>query len=80
MNPIVMPRSRRQLSSVKEGEQVTVKSINGGRGVNHRLSELGIAAGSVVKVVQNSGGPVIVIVGDSRMGLGHGVASQIEVE
>ena len=80
MNPITIPRVKRPLSNVKEGEQVTVSSIRGGRGVNRRLSELGIGAGSAIKMIQNSGGPVIIMVGDSRMGLGHGVASKIEVE
>ncbi len=80
MNPITIPRVRRPLSNVKEGEKVTVMLIKGGRGVNRRLSELGIGTGSEIKMVQNSGGPVIVVVGDSRMGLGHGVASKIEVE
>jgi ferrous iron transport protein A len=65
---------------VREGEVVRVTSIHGGRGVHRRLRDLGINSGCELKVVQNNGGPVIVIVGDSRMGLGRGVADKIVVE
>jgi ferrous iron transport protein A len=80
MNPIVIPKHRRTLSRVDEGEDVRVISVAGGRGVHRRLRELGIGSGSSVKVVQNSGGPVIVLIGESRMGLGRGVADKILVE
>lgn len=80
MNPIVIPRTRRRLSIVKEGEQVRVTALAGGRGIHRRLRELGISEGTELTVVQNVGGPVIVKVGDSRMGLGRGVAEKIQVE
>ena len=80
MNPIVVPRNRRRLSTVQEGEQVRVTSLVGGKGVHRRLRELGISEGTELTVVQNVGGPVIVKVGDSRMGLGRGIADKIQVE
>ncbi len=80
MNPIPLPKNRRSLSRVREGEDVRVISVSGGRGVHRRLRDLGIGTGSRLKVVQNTGGPVIVMVGDSRMGLGRGVAEKIFVE
>ncbi|MGA1792357.1 MAG: FeoA family protein [Thermoplasmatota archaeon] len=80
MNPIYLPKTRRPLSHAKEGEKVTVREVNGGRGVNKRLSELGIGVGSTMTVVQNGGGPVIVCYGDCRMALGHGVSMKILVE
>lgn len=80
MNPTVQPRSRRYLSIVKDGEEVVVKNVEGGRNINRRLRELGIGIGSRIRVVQNTGGPVIIEVDDSRMGLGRGVASKIIVE
>ena len=80
MNPIYLPKHKRPLSSVDEGEKVIVREVNGGRGINLRLSELGIGVGSSMMVVQNSGGPVIVSYGDSRMALGKGVSAKILVE
>ena len=80
MNPIVVPKNRRRLSVVKEGEQVKVTALAGGKGVHRRLRELGISEGTEIMVVQNVGGPVIVKVGESRMGLGRGVAEKIQVE
>jgi ferrous iron transport protein A len=80
LNPIAIPRNKRSLSKVSEGEDVTVIQVEGGRGVHRRLRELGIGNGSHLRVVQNTGGPVIVVVGDSRMGLGRGVAEKILVE
>ena len=70
----------RYLHQVNEGEMVRIRSIDGGRGVNRRLKELGMSVGTVVKVVQNTGGLVIIVVGDSRMGVGKGVAGKIRVE
>ncbi|MBN1389498.1 MAG: ferrous iron transport protein A [Candidatus Thermoplasmatota archaeon] len=75
-----LPRNRRPLSRVDEGEKVTVREIHGGRGVNKRLSELGIGVGASLTVVQNCGGPVIVSYGGSRMALGQGISMKILVE
>lgn len=80
MTPIILPNSRRRLSLVRDGEEVKVVSFDGGRGVHRRLRELGITKGSKIRVVQNNGGPVIVMVGDSRMGLGRGISDKIQVE
>ena len=52
MNPIYIPKNRRPLSRVSEGEKVIVKEVNGGRGINLRLCELGIGVGSSMTVVQ----------------------------
>jgi ferrous iron transport protein A len=80
MNPIVIPLSRRRLSTTNEGEVVRVRSLSGGKSIHRRLRELGISEGTQLRVVQNVGGPVIVLVGDSRMGIGRGVADKIQVE
>ncbi|MFO8051110.1 MAG: FeoA family protein [Thermoplasmatota archaeon] len=80
MNPIYLPKNRRPLSTAKNGEIVVIREIAGGRRVNLRLSELGLGPGSRITVLRNSGGPVIVFYGDTRMALGHGVASKVLVE
>lgn len=80
MNPIYLPKYKRPLSTVKEGEMVDILEISGGRNVKLRLSELGLGKGARITVVRNSGGPVIVHYGDSKMALGHGVATKVIVE
>ncbi|MFW3145780.1 MAG: FeoA family protein [Thermoplasmatota archaeon] len=80
MNPIYIPKNRRPLSRTSDGEKVVIREVRGGRGLNRRLSELGIGVGAQMTVLNNSGGPVIVAYGGSRMALGRGVASKILVE
>jgi Fe2+ transport system protein FeoA len=44
----------------------------------HRLPHMGLVAGARVRVIKNSSsGPVIVAVGDTRIGLARGVAMKI---
>jgi ferrous iron transport protein A len=73
-------RNPRRLSSVHEGEKVRITGIEGGARVRIRLREMGLAPGGNVEVLQNSGGPVIIMSGSSRIALGRGVSSKITVE
>ncbi|MFH1150913.1 MAG: FeoA family protein [Actinomycetota bacterium] len=46
----------------------------------HRLGQMGLHAGSRVKVIRNEGpGPLLIAVGDSRIALGRGIASRVMV-
>jgi ferrous iron transport protein A len=65
------------LSFVKEGQEVKVVDIQGGRGVIQRLAEMGIVPGVKIKVIANSGGPLLIALGSSRIALGRGLASKI---
>ena len=70
----------RPLSSAKVGESVRIAKINGGRGLNSRLSSMGILPNTVVKVVSNnSWGPFVLDVRDSKVMLGRGAASKIMI-
>ena len=40
--------------------RVRVMNVAGGRGVLHRLMEIGVRPGDVVEVLQNGPGPVII--------------------
>ena len=80
MNPIYRSRSSRHLSSIRGGEKVVVKAVAGGRDLTRRLREMGIHEGVKIEVAQNTGGPVIIILGNSRMALGQGMAGKILVE
>ena len=80
MNPVYIPKRRRPLSTAREGEEVNIIRIEGGRRVSRRLMEMGLSSSSRIKVVQNSGGPVIIVCKRTRMALGRGVSQKILVE
>jgi ferrous iron transport protein A len=55
--------------------------LRGGRQFGARLAALGLTCGAEVTVIQNDGrGPLIVLVRDSRVALGHGEALKVWVE
>ena len=57
-----------------------VRGLTGGRGFVARLAALGFTPGVVVQVLQNFGhGPLLVLVRDTRVALGHGEAAKIWV-
>jgi Fe2+ transport system protein FeoA len=69
------------LSSIHEGRRAILKKITGGRQLRGRLAALGLLPGTELEVVQNSGhGPFVVSVRGSRIVIGRGMASRIEVE
>ena len=69
------------LTQITEGRVATVLSIGGGRQLRTRLAALGLLPGTPLEVIQNSGqGPFIVGVRGSRIVIGRGMASRIEVE
>jgi len=58
-----------------------IVSINAGRAMRERLYRMGISEGDIVRVVSNpSYGPVIVQKGNTRVGIGAGMASRIFVQ
>jgi ferrous iron transport protein A len=69
------------LSLAPAGEPVTIIDVRAGQRLRHRLADLGLIPGTVVKVVQSLGhGPVILAVGDSRLALGRGASHKVLVE
>ena len=69
------------LAMARAGETVRIVGLAGGRNLDRRLTDLGLAIGSAVRVVQNQmTGPMIVAVHDSRVGLGMGMAQKLTVE
>ena len=78
-NPIRVPVM--SLMMLKADTQVRVVSIGGGHGMRHRLAEMGVKEGSILKVIRNSsGGPVIVEVMGGRLVVGRGMAARVFVE
>lgn len=69
------------LSTLTEGTRAILKQITGGRQLRGRLAALGLLPGTELEVIQNSGqGPFVVAVKGSRIVIGRGMASRIEVE
>ncbi|MBN1264296.1 MAG: ferrous iron transport protein A [Anaerolineales bacterium] len=69
------------LSKAASGQQVKLISIDAGRGLTHRLAELGLTPGVELSVVQaDRSGPVLVSVRGSRIALGRGMAHKLKIE
>lgn len=65
---------------VKAGEKVRLVSINAGRGLNSRLTAMGLVPDVEITVVNNSHpGPFVISVKDSKVILGKGMAHKIMV-
>lgn len=58
---------------------VKLVSINGGRSITQRLVELGLTPGTNIKVIQDSGGPLIINVRRSKIALGRAMAEKLFV-
>jgi ferrous iron transport protein A len=70
----------RPLSTAKTGETVLLVRIDAGRGLNSRLASLGLVANAELKVVSNGHpGPFVLIVKETKVVLGRGVAQKILV-
>ena len=68
------------LWEIEEGANVTVVAIRGGRGIRRRLTTMGLMPGAKITVLLNGGrGPFVVIIKNSRMALGRGIADKIMV-
>ncbi len=67
---------------LSENEFGRVVNLVIGRGFRHRISSMGFASGTVVRMIKKTGiGPIIVeIGGSSRIAIGWGEASKIMVE
>jgi len=62
------------------GERVKITDIMGGREVKRRLTDMGLIVGADIEVISSDpAGPQVVIVNDSRLALGAGVAQKIMV-
>lgn len=69
------------LTKISEGMKAQLHSITGGRELRTRLAALGLLPGTEIEVVQNSGkGPFVVSVKGSRIVIGRGMASRVEVD
>jgi ferrous iron transport protein A len=68
------------LTDAPKGKQVKLVSIDGGHSITRRLVELGLTPGTIFKIVQDSGGPLIINVRNSKIALGRGMAVKLLVD
>ena len=67
------------LAMASEGERVRIYLLRGGKGLEMRLTTLGLNVGGEVIVSQRQGGNLVVIRGETRLALGAGMAQKIMV-
>jgi ferrous iron transport protein A len=67
------------LSMADEGERVRIVLHRGGKGLDKRLTSLGLNRDSEVRIVHRRGGSLVVGRDDSRFALGAGMAQKIMV-
>jgi len=68
------------LSMVEEERLVRIVKIAGGKGFASRLRNMGMKEGEVIKVLNNTSGPMVISLGNSRIALGRGASFKIFVE
>ncbi len=67
------------LTMAQIGERVKVLLLRGGKGLDMRLTSLGLNVGSELTIAQQQGGRLVVIRGETRVALGAGMAQKIMV-
>ncbi len=66
------------LSMVSVGKKIRLQHISAGKRLVHRLTELGLTPGVELTIIQDSG-PLLLAVRDSRVVIGRGMASKMQV-
>jgi Fe2+ transport system protein FeoA len=67
------------LTHAPVGQRTRLVEIRGGREITHRLVEMGLTPGVEITILQDSGGPLLLAVRDSRIALGRGMAYRVRV-
>ena len=67
------------LAMAQEGERVRICLLRGGKGLEMRLTSLGLNVGSELIVSQRQGANLVVLRGETRLALGAGMAQKIMV-
>lgn len=68
------------LNNLTAGQEGIVKQVIGGIGLIKKLLNIGIRIGSKIKVINASGGPIIISSEGTKAAIGRGAASRILIE
>ena len=77
MDRCVMP-----LSGIKAGSRGSVVAFEGGMAFQTRLVDMGLDLGCEIEVLrggENSAGPMLIAVGETRLALGRGMSERVLV-
>ena len=74
------PLPRMPLAMALVGQTVRFVGARGGRGLSHRLAEMGLTPGEAIEVLNRGPGPFIVNVRGTRLVLGRGMVGRIYVQ
>lgn len=78
---ILLDDNATPLIELREGVSGVIVKLVGGCGACSRLMGLGLHQGSPIKIVKKGNdGPILVEVGDTRVGLGRGICSHIIID
>jgi ferrous iron transport protein A len=69
------------LTDLEAGQEATIISVQGGRGMQSRLRGMGLAEGQRVRKLSALawGGPIVVLVNRAQVAVGQGMARRIWV-
>lgn len=74
------PPTLTPLTQLTEGQGGILDHIAGGSAVSERLSSMGFVPGVALSMLRRQGsGPVLVMVGSSRIAIGRGMADKVMV-
>jgi len=75
-------KSAISLVDLKDGRSAKIVSIDGGRNLQQKLSNIGIRIGSKIKKISSQfmHGPTTISIGSCTVSIGYGMASKIKVE
>ena len=75
-------KKRSSLVNLADGESATVVAFEAGSGGSSRLEAIGIRVGKRIKKLGGMflKGPITIEIGQTRLGLGHGLAAKVIVE
>ncbi len=70
-----------QLTALKEGDEGKIAFIRAGRAATQRLNEMGLVPETKIKILRKGvlNGPIEVLVRNSRLAIGAGLAAKIYV-
>ena len=70
------------INNLEIGQKVKVLKIEGGRGAEKRLFEIGIMAGAELQLITRHPfqGPLVIKVGNANVALGRSIANKVKVE
>ncbi|MFC2135474.1 ferrous iron transport protein A [Bacteroidota bacterium] len=71
-----------KLTDFKKGSKVKIAQITAGYGAKRNLMNLGLSEGNIIEIKRISSlkGPVVVLLDNTEIAIGHGLAQKISVE